>query len=161
MSATTEQSNNHNDIIVNTFGMTPEEITNLINKQKKKTENQKISSMKYYYNKVKENDELHQRKLEVNRRYYHNNKERLNEYYKNRLETDDEIKHKYRQSQKEHYEKNKERILERNRARYSEKNKDKIRLKRGRKPKTTTLWPTGHDEETTASDGNNSNGSSE
>ena len=54
MLATTEQSNNHNDIIVNAFGMTTEEITNLINKQKKKTENQKISSMKYYHNKVKE-----------------------------------------------------------------------------------------------------------
>lgn len=158
MLATTEQSNNYYDMIVNAFGMTPKEITNLINKQKKKTEAQKISSMKYYHNKVKGNDELHQRKLEVNRRYYHNNKERLNEYYKNRLETDDEIKQKYRQTQREHYEKNKERILEKNRARYFEKNKDKIRLKRGRKPKTTTP---SNDEETTASDGNNSNSSSE
>lgn len=153
MLATTEQSNNRNDIIVNAFGMTPEEITNLINKQKKKTENQKISSMKYYYNKVKENDELHQRKLECNRRYYHNNKERLNEYYKNRLETD-EIKDKYRQSRKDRYEANKEQILEKSRERYFEKNKDKIRLKRGRKPKTATSLT---DEETTASDGNNSN----
>ena len=41
MLATTEQSNNHNDIIVNTFGMTPEEITNLINKQKKKQKTRK------------------------------------------------------------------------------------------------------------------------
>ena len=65
MLATTEQSNNRNDIIVNAFGMTSEEITNLINKQKKKTENQKISSMKYYYNKVKENDELHQQKIRM------------------------------------------------------------------------------------------------
>ena len=40
MSATTEQYNN-NDIIVNVFGMTSEEITNLINKQKKKQKTKK------------------------------------------------------------------------------------------------------------------------
>ena len=159
MLATTEQSQNYNDIILNAFGMQPEEITNLINKHMKKTENQKISSMKYYYNKVKENDELHQRKLERNRRYYYDNKERLNEYYKNRLETNADIKQKYRQTHKEHYENNKERILEKQREKYYEINKDKIRLKRGRKPKKTTTPP--NDEETTASDGNSVNSSSE
>ena len=92
MLATTEQlpqDNTYNDICFNTFGMKLDELIHLINKQKKKTENQKHSSMKYYHNKVKENDELHQRKLECNRRYYHNNKERLNEYSKNRLENED------------------------------------------------------------------------
>jgi hypothetical protein len=158
MLATTEQSNLYNDIIVNAFGMRPEEITNIINKHTKKAENQKISSMKYYYNKVKVNDELHQRKLERNKRYYHDNKERLNEYYKNRLRDNEDIKQKYRQTQKEHYEHNKERILEKQREKYFELNKDKIRLKRGRKPKTTTP---SDDEETTASDGNNLNSSSE
>ena len=38
MLATTEQSQIYNDIILNAFGMPPEEITNLINKHMKKTE---------------------------------------------------------------------------------------------------------------------------
>ena len=63
-----------------------------------------------------------------------------------------DIKQKYRQTHKEHYEHNKERILEKQREKYYEINKDKIRLKRGRKPKTP---PPPNDEETTASDGNN------
>ena len=160
MLATTEQENNYNDMCINTFGMKPDDVINLINKQKKKTENQKYSSMKYYYGKIKENDELHQRKLECNRRYYHNNKERLNEYSKNRLEND-EIKEKYKQHRKEHYEANKEQVLEKSRERYFEKNKDKIKLKRGRKPKTKTPLPLDTDDETTASDGDNSNKSSD
>lgn len=153
MLATTEQSSNCNDLFFNAIGMSPEEIISLINKQKKKAAAQKTSSMKYYHNRVKENDELHQRKLECNRRYYHNNKERLSAYYKNKLETDEAIKQKYRQTQKEYYENNKERILEKSRATYFEKTKDNIRLKRGRKPKTTTP---SNDKETTASDSNNS-----
>ena len=36
MLATTEQSQIYNDIILNAFGMQPEEITNLINKHMKK-----------------------------------------------------------------------------------------------------------------------------
>lgn len=36
MLATTEQSQIYNDIILNAFGMPPEEITNLINKHMKK-----------------------------------------------------------------------------------------------------------------------------
>ena len=70
-----------------------------------------------------------------------------------------DIKQKYRQTHKEHYENNKERILEKQREKYYEINKDKVRLKRGRKPKKTTTHP--NDEETTASDGNNVNSSSE
>ena len=84
---------------------------------------------------MKHNEECVAKVLESKRKYYHKNKERLRPYYVNRLNDNDDIKERYTQNKRAHYEENKEAILERQRIAYQEKNKDKPKLKVGRKPK--------------------------
>ena len=143
--------NDQNDIIFKTFGMPRHDLIQLIDKYKEKAEKQKVSSMKYY-NKMKGDDTLKQKQLESKKKYYHKNKERLNQYYKDKIANDEDAKEKYNQSRKEWYERNKHEILEKQRSIYHETNKDKIILKRGRKPKNITP---SDDDTTTASDGSN------
>ena len=136
------------DVIINYFGISAEKIVNIIDKQKQMAEHANVSTKKYY-DKMKHNDEFIANILESKRKYYHKNKERLRQYYVNRLNDNDDIKERYTQNKRAHYEENKEAILERQRIAYQEKNKDKPKLKPGRKPKMQIQ------NETTTYDSNN------
>ena len=136
------------DVIINYFGISPEKINNIIDKQKQMAKHANVSTEKYY-DKMKNDDEFMAQILESKRKYYHKNKERLRQYYIDRLNDNDDIKERYTQNKRVHYEENKEAILERQRIAYQEKNKDKPKLKVGRKPKNQIQ------NETTTYDSNN------
>ena len=122
------------DVIKNYFGISPEKISNMIDKQKQ-NKTSASASMKKYYDKMKDNEEFIAKVLESKKKYYHNNREKLRRYYIDRLNDNDDIKERYMQNKRAHYEENKKEILERQRIAYHEKNKDKPKLKVGRKPK--------------------------